>query len=82
MAACSHVAPLDRSLVLDTLDPPLDQVSLTPVFTSGFESDADFADFYVTPPSALTRHEVPPACAALRRSRAVWLTGAVGSEPT
>ena len=83
MAACSHVGPVDRSPVLDTLGiPPLDQVTLTPVFASGFERDADFADFYVTPQSALTRHEVRSGIAhSGSRAHVAWLTGAVGSEP-
>jgi hypothetical protein len=83
MAACSQIAPLDRSHVLDALGiPPLDQVSLTPVFTSGFERDADFAGFYVTPQSALSRHEVRSGIAhSGSRAHIGWLTGTVGSEP-
>jgi hypothetical protein len=83
MVGCAQVRPLDRSSVLDTLGiPPLDQVSLTPVFASGFERDADFAGFYRTPQSALTRHEVRSGIAhSGTRAHIGWLTGAAGSEP-
>jgi hypothetical protein len=69
--------------VLQTLGiPPLDQVTLTPVFRSGFENDADFAGFYVTPQSALTRHGVVTGDAhSGNRAHVGRLTGATGVEP-
>jgi hypothetical protein len=83
LAACRQVGPLDRGTVLDDLGiPTLDQLSLAPVFVSGFEHDADFAGFYVTPQSDFTRHEVRSGVAHTgSRAHVGWLTGAVGSEP-
>jgi hypothetical protein len=53
------------------------------VFSSGFESDADFSGFYVTPQSAMTRHEVVAGGERHRgaRSHHGWLTGVTGAEP-
>src|SRR5204863_5676643 len=62
--------------------PSFDDVTLTPVFTSGFEDAGDFADFYVTPQSPLTRHEVRAAIGRSgSRAHIAWLTGAAGTEP-
>ena len=78
-----QVAPLGRDPVLDTLGiPALDQMTLTPVFASGFESDADFAGFYVTPQSAMTHHGVRTGGAhSGDRAHVGWLTGVTGTEP-
>jgi len=86
VAACVppvRIGPLTRHPVLEALGvPPLDQVGLTPVFRSGFERDADLAGFYVTPQSALTRHEVRPGAGpAGDRAHVAWLTGLTGVEP-
>ena len=86
VAACSAplpVGPLEHPPVLDTLGiPPLDQTTLTPVFSSGFEHDSDFAGFYVTPQSAMTRHEVRSGDAHTgNRAHVAWLTGQTGPEP-
>ena len=87
MAACGpppQVAPLERRPVLDTLGiPPLDQIRLTSVYATGFENDADLAGFYVTPQSAMTRHEVRSNSNAHagQRFHVGWLTGETGVEP-
>ena len=78
-----QVAPLGRDPVLETLGiPALDKVTLTPVFTSGFERDTDFSGFYVTPQSALTHHGVRSGGAhSGDRAHVGWLTGVTGTEP-
>ena len=83
LVACNPVGPLKREAVLDTLDiPSLDRVTLTSVFSSGFENDTDFAGFYVTPQSPYTRHEVRSGVGySGERAHVAWLTGAVGGEP-
>ena len=85
-AACvppARVGPLGRHPVLEALGvPPLNQAVLTPVFKTGFERDADLTGFYVTPQSALTRHEVRPGAGRTGdRSHVGWLTGVTGVEP-
>ena len=77
------IGPLERHPVLDTLGiPPLDDVTLTPVFTTGFEKDSDLAGFYVTPQSAMTRHEVRAGDTHTgARAHVGWLTGVTGTEP-
>jgi hypothetical protein len=83
LTGCREIAPLGRAPVLDPLGiPSLDDVALTPVFRSGFENDADFAGFYVTPQSPLTRHEVRTGTAhSGERAHVAWLTGETGVEP-
>jgi hypothetical protein len=83
VAACVPVAPLERHRVLDELGiPPLGQVSLRPVYATGFEDPADLAGFYVTPQSAMTRHEVRSGAGRTGvRAHVAWLTGATGVEP-
>jgi hypothetical protein len=78
-----RIAPLERHPILDTLGvAPLDEATLTPVFTTGFENDADLAGFYVTPQSAMTRHEIRTGGAHTgNRAHVGWLTGVVGVEP-
>ena len=78
-----QIAPLERHPVLDTLGiPPLDDVRLSRVFTTGFENDSDLAGFDVTPQSAMTRHETRWRRCAQRCPRDVgWLTGVTGIEP-
>ncbi len=53
------------------------------VYATGFEDDADLADFYVTPQSPMTRHEVEAGGVrhAGERAHHGWLTGVVGTEP-
>ena len=85
-AACvppARVGPLGRHPVLEALGvPPLNQAALTPVFKTGFERDADLTGFYVTPQSALTRHEVRPGAGRTGdRAHVGWLTGVTGVEP-
>jgi len=77
------VMPLQRRRVLRTLGiPPLGRMRLRPVFTTGFERDADLAGFYATPQSPLTRHEVQRGNAHWgERAHVAWLTGATGTEP-
>ena len=86
VAACGpppQVAPLERRPVLDALGiPPLDHVRLTTVYATGFEKDSDLAGFYVTPQSAMTRHEVRTGNAHTgQRLHVGWLTGVTGTEP-
>jgi hypothetical protein len=86
MAACNpsvRVSPLEHRAVLDGLGiPRADQVPLTSVYETSFEQDADLQGFYVTPQSALTRHEVrSDAAHSGSRGHAAWLTGLSGSEP-
>jgi hypothetical protein len=77
------VGKLQHRRVLKTLGiPALKDVALAPVFKTGFEREKDLARFYVTPQSALTRHEVRRGSAHRgRRAHVAWLTGALGSEP-
>jgi hypothetical protein len=74
---------LERHPVLEKLGvPPFDTVTLAPVFESGFERDEDFAGFYVTPQSRMTRHEVQRGDAhGGARAHVAWLTGEIGAEP-
>ena len=86
IAACSPLAqvrPLERHPVLDTLGiPALEDMTLTRVYATGFEQDADLAGFYVTPQSAMTRHQVRAGSAHYgNRAHVAWLTGATGVEP-
>jgi hypothetical protein len=83
LAGCSPVAPLHHEDVLDTLGiPSLDRVALTPVYSTGFEHDTDFAGFYVTPQSPYTRHDVRSGVGhSGGRAHVAWLTGAIGAEP-
>ena len=78
-----QIGPLERHPVLDTLGiPALDEVTLTPIYSTGFENDADLAGFYVTPQSAMTRHEIRSGNAhAGNRAHVGWLTGVTGVEP-
>ncbi|MEJ7584887.1 MAG: hypothetical protein WKF43_12590 [Acidimicrobiales bacterium] len=79
----AQVGPLERHPVLDLLGiPPLDEVTLTSVYATGFERDSDLAGFYVTPQSALTRHQVRSGGARTgQRAHVGWLTGETGVEP-
>jgi hypothetical protein len=84
MAACApRPGPLERHPVLKSLGiPSLERVALTPVFSTGFENDADLAGFYVTPQSPMTRHEIRWGSAhAGNRAHVAWLTGEIGPEP-
>jgi hypothetical protein len=78
-----QVAPLEHRPVLELLGiPPLDDVTLTRVYTTGFEHDSALAGFYVTPQSPMTRHEIRTGDARTgQRSHIAWLTGVVGEEP-
>lgn len=78
-----QAGPLEHHAVLESLGiPPLAEVTLTPVFATGFERDADLAGFYVTPRSPMTRHEVRSGAGRTgSRGHIGWLTGATGTEP-
>jgi hypothetical protein len=83
LVSCTAIGPLEHPSVLASLGiPSLDQARLTPIFTTGFENDTDFAGFYVTPQSPLTRHEVRADVAHTgEHAHVAWLTGATGTEP-